>query len=215
MNILKYFLLFLFSFNSMLFASEFKKNEELVDILKIKNVRIAVLCNFQGTNNALSIITSSRSPAYELTNLGLAVLNDTIPFLETLEISHIYSTPAFRAQQTTNLLGKAFNLRPTQLSLDARLAMQNFGEAENQDYTQYKERYNSTQEMLEGTPPKGEPGISVFNRAQDFLQSLTSIENQTVLIVTHAFNYCHISKCLTGKYGPIPSPGTYALYDFN
>ena len=200
---------------SFAFADVFEKNERLVEVLKQNNIRIVVLCNFQGTNNVMDIVTSSRSPLYELTSYGLALLTDTIPVLEVENISHIYSNPAFRAEQTASLLGKAFRLLPEQVSIDSRLSMQSFGAAEGEDYDAYKARFTSQVDMLEGMPENGESGTAVFNRLQDFLISLEILQNQTVLIITHAFNYCHMSKCLTGKYGNIPSPGTFKVYDFN
>lgn len=206
-------LLFVFFFSTT-HASDFERNLELITTFKENRLRIIVLCNFQGTNNVLDIITSSRSPGYELTSLGLAMIEDLIPIFRPYKVSHIYAAPAFRVQQTTNLLGKALDLVPSQLSLDARLGMQNFGSAEGDDYDDYKARFTGLQDMLENTPPNGEAGITVHNRTEDFLTSLNTLENQTVMVITHAFNVCHISKILTGKYNNIPSPGTYVIYDF-
>lgn len=214
MKIIGLFVLCISMFSTLL-AKDFEKNVELVETLKKNNVRLVVLCNFQGTNNVLDIVTSSRSPGYDLTNYGLATLEDTAPIFAGLNIDHIYTAPAFRAQQSTNLLGKKLGLVPNQLSIDARLGMQNFGSGEGEDYDVYKTRFTSQQDMFEDTPENGEPGISVFTRAEAFLMSLNTLQNQTVLIITHAFNYCHISKCLTGKYGMIPAPGTYIIYDFS
>jgi len=174
-----------------------------------------VLCNFQGTNNVLDIVTSSRSPSYELTAYGLAKFQDTIPLLQSQNITHIYTAPAFRAQQTTNLLGKALSLQPDQLSLEPRLGMQNFGSAEGIDYDIYKQNFISQQDMFENTPPDGEAGQAVFDRTEAFLTSLKDKENETVMIITHAFNFCHISKCLSGKYGNFPQAGTVVIYDFS
>lgn len=194
---------------------DFDKNTQLIQSFKENNVRVVVVCTFQGTNNLLDVVTSSRSPGYELTNAGLAKLGDVASILTALNITYIYGAPAFRAQQTTNLLGKAFHLNPSQLSIDARLGMQNFGTGEGEDYDVYKQRFTSKKDMLENTPANGEPGLSVFNRTQDFLGSLQNLNNQTVLIVTHTFNFCHISRVLTGKYGEIPPSGQFVVYDFN
>ncbi len=208
------FVLFISLF-STLFADGFQQNKELIETFKANNIRIILLCNFQGTNNILDIVTSSRSPGYELTNSGLATLQDTSVALESQNITRIYTAPAYRAQQTTNYLGKAFQLTPNQLVIDTRLGMQNFGSSEGEDYDVYKLHFTSEKNMFEGTPPNGEAGIAVFNRSQSLLLSLADFENQTILIVTHAFNFCHLSKCLSGKYGNIPSPGTFIVYDFN
>lgn len=213
---MKYLIIAIFSLYSSLFAAAFEKNDALIERLKQNRVRVVVLCNFQGTNNVMDIVTSSGSPLYELTNYGLALLMNTIPLLEHENITYICSTPAYRAQQTVNILGKAFNMIPSQLTVDRRLAMQTFGNAEGENYSVYKSHFDSPVDMLEGMPVNGEAGSAVFNRLEAFLTSLTGLQDQTVLVITHAFNYCHISKCLTGSYGLIiPSPGTYKVYDFN
>lgn len=204
----------LFVFLSSAAFADFEKNTQLVENLKQNNVRIVALCNFEGTNNVLGIVTSSRSPGYELTNLGLAKLNDVTPLLISQNIDTIYSSPAFRVQQSANLLGKAFGFSPDQMILDSRLEMQNFGSAEGLDYDLYKQLFTSEADMLQSTPPNGEPGSNVFARVEAFLETLQYRENQTFLVITHAFNFCHISKCLTGKFGNVPSPGTIVIYDF-
>lgn len=213
---MKYLIVAILSLYSSAFAVTFEKNEALVEKLKNNHVRLVVLCNFQGTNNVLDIVTSSRSPLYELTHYGLAVLNDTIPLLVGEGITHIYSAPAYRAQQTANILGKAFDMIPSQVTIDSRLGMQFFGDLEEVDYDVYKSYFESDTDMLQSTPTNGEPGTAVFNRLQNFLITLGTLQDQTVLVITHAFNYCHISKCLTGKFGEIPSPaGTFMVYDFS
>lgn len=207
-------LIALFILSTSMSFAQFEKNQQLIQALRQNNVRVIALCNFQGTNNVLDIVTSNRTPGYELTSLGLAKLQDSIPILVPQNITFIYTAPAFRAQQSTNLLGKALSLTPFQLALDARLGMQNFGTAEGMNYTLYKELYTSEADMLENTPPGGESGQSVFNRAQSILQDISSLKNETVLVITHAFNFCHIAKCLTGKFGNVPTPGTCVTYDF-
>lgn len=199
---------------SPIFADRFERNIDLITRFKSNNLKLIILCNFPGTNNIQDIVTSSRSPGYELTNLGLSMLQDVVHGFRQEQISHIYCAPTFRAQQTTNLIGKALNLVPSQLTVDSLLGMQNFGSAEGEDYDAYKARFSGLEDMLESTPPNGESGFSVFNRTESFLENLSTLENQTVLIVTHAFNCCHFQKCLTGKFGQIPAPGTYVIHDF-
>lgn len=209
------FLLFISIFCfSMANAACFDQNASLVNKFAANNVRLIVLCNFQGTNNVLNIVTASRSPGYALTNDGLATLQDKLPILASLNISMIYTAPAYRAQQTTNLLGTAFNLTPAQLIPESRLGMQNFGDWEGQNYNVYKANYVSQEDMLQNTPRNGESGCAVFTRTENFLNTLTDKQNQTILIITHAFNFCHISKCLTGKFGNVPAPGKFKVYDF-
>lgn len=194
-------------------SADFGLNTELVEALKAKNIKLVVLCNFPGTNNLLGIVTSSDSPGYELTANGISMLNEAVSILKRENVNYIFTAPTFRAQQATNLFGKAFGLPVNRLVIDNRLAMQNFGSADGEDFDVYKARFSSFQDMLENIPPNGEAGQSVFDRTEEFLFSLTDYENQNILIITHAFNYCHISKSLTGKFGPLPFSGKFTIYD--
>jgi broad specificity phosphatase PhoE len=214
MKLLKTFFLMIFSFWSTVYGGCFDQDKTLVNELSASNVRLVVLNNFESTNNVLDIVTSSLSPAYALTSDGLNGLQASIPDLASQNISFIYASPAFRTQQSTNILGTAFNLTPNQLIIDSRLGTQAFGVDEGMDYNAYKASYASEIDMLEGVPPEGESGCSVYERTRQFLYSLTSQQNKTVLIITQTFNYCHISNILTGSYGPLPSSGTYTVYTF-
>ncbi len=224
MKSLKFFLFLLVSFSSMIYGNGdgdengdhfFAQDSKLVNTLSKNQLRLVVLCNFQSSNNVADIVTSTISPGYALTTEGLTQLQEAIPVLSQQNISRIYTSPAFRTQETISLLGATLNLQPNELIVDSRLATQNFGTADGENYNVYKASYSSEEDMLEGKPSQGESGHSVYSRTDDFLQSLSYLQNQTVLIVTHAFNYCHVSKALTGKYGAIPMPGTYHIYDFN
>jgi broad specificity phosphatase PhoE len=195
--------------------ADFQQNHQIVRKLQKNNVRLIVLCNFESSDQALGIVTSSRSPAYELTERGIHKLEESVPALLTLNISHIYTSLNFSALQTTCLLGKALELRPFQLFPDPRLVVQDLKCLNGMSYSHYKHLFCSKLDMLESVLPGCEAGITVFNRTQNFLIHLTELENQTVLVVCHAFNFCHFSKCLTGDYGPLPLPGTFAIYDFS
>ena len=214
MNGLKY-LCFVFTFMcSLVHADCFDKDTALVNKLRAKNIKIIVLYNFESTNNVLNIVAANRSPYYCLTANGLANIQKDIPLFLVQNISRICTAPSFRTQQTTNLLGAAFNLHALNLVVDPRLGMQNFGDFEGTNYNVYKESFGSEEDMLQGTPPNGESGCAVFQRTDDFLNSLLVYKNQTILIVSHAFNYCHICKVLTGEFPPIPTPGKFHIYDF-
>jgi broad specificity phosphatase PhoE len=200
--------------SSLVYADCFEKDDGLVAGLKSKNLRLVVLCNFQGLNNQLDIVTSNPTPGYALTNQGVGKLQQVKPHLAALNITTIYTPSAFRCQQSTYYLGSAFALPPSALVVDFRLRMQNFGMAEGEDYDIYKSHFLSFEDMLMGTPPDGEDGCSVYNRTRSFLNSLLeNHQNETILIITHAFNYCHISNLLTGSFEEVPSPGKYKIYE--
>lgn len=211
---MKLFLLLCLTINSMIYGDCFEKNDELIETFRTNDLKIIVLYNFESTHNVLNIVTSSRSPGYCLTARGKEDLENSIPVLLPEKISTIYSALAFRAQQSTNLLGSALLLPNAALKVDARLGVQNIGDYDGMDYNLYKIRFGTVVDMLEGTPPNGESGCSLYKRTTDFLKSLANLQNETVLIVTHSFNFAHISKILTGQYETLPSPGDFRVYDF-
>jgi len=215
-NFFKYLLAVFLCVSSMIFADVFQVNKTIINKLRENRVRLVVLFCFESKNNQLNIVTSSLSPGYSLTPCGLTELSDVASTLALLNISHIYTSPCFRAQQSASLLGIEWGLHPAQLTVDFKLRMQSFGDAEEESYPLYQRRFASTEHMLKGNPPNGESGLSVFNRTQDALWSVANLHhNTTILLVTHAFNYCHVAKCLTGQFVPVPTTGKFAVYDFN
>ena len=215
MKNLKFFFCLFISMASVIYGACFDKDTTLIESLAASNIRLVVLCNYQGTNNLLNIVTSSRSPGYNLTEVGLAQLQNTIPTFAAENVSYIFTAPAYRALQSTNLIGNALGLPINHMALDSRLGMQNFGSQEGQNFNAYKLSFGTTPNMLKGTPTGGESGCDVYTRTDAFLNSLLVYPNETILIITHAFNYCHISNILTGSFGSVPATGTYRVYDFN
>lgn len=214
MKILRLFCVLFVTLNSLIFGDCFEKNYHLVETFRNKNLKVIVLYTFESTHNVLDIVSSSHSPGYCLTSKGMLDLQNSIPSLASQNISVIYTALTFRAQQTTNLLGLALSLPPSALKIDSRLGVQNLGDYDGMDFNLYKKHFGTTVDLLEGTPPHGESGSSVYNRTNAFLQTLTDLQDQTVLVVTHAFNFCHISKILTGQFEHLPSPGDLRVFDF-
>lgn len=205
--------MFLMTLNSLV-ADCFKKNNDLIKTFRANKLRIITLYTFESTHNVLDIVSSSRSPGYCLTAKGQQDLQNSIPVLGSQDLSAIYTALTFRAQQTANLLGIGLSLPPSALKVDSRLGVQNLGDYDGMDFNVYKSHFGATADLLQGTPPNGESGCSVYNRVLAFLQTLTTLNNQTVLVVSHAFNFCHFSKILTGQFQQLPSPGDFRVYDF-
>lgn len=214
MKLVRALFLFFVTLSSLSYGDCFEKNNHLINSFRDNNLKIIVLHTYQSTHNILGIVTSSSSPAYCLTPDGIEDLQNNVPILAAENISLIYTSPTFRAQQTTNLLGIALSLSPSALKIDTDLVLQNLGDFDGMDFDLYKESFGSMVDLLTGTPPHGESGHAVYQRTTTFLKKLTAYQNQTILIVTHGFNFCHISKILTGKFEHLPYPGDIRVYDF-
>jgi broad specificity phosphatase PhoE len=214
MKVFNSLLVFLITLNSLIYGDCFQKNDELIETFRSNDLKIIVLYTYESTHNVLDIVTSSRSPGFCLTAKGQQDLQDSVPVLSTQNITSIYTALTFRAQQATNLLGIALSLQPAALKIDSRLGVQNLGDYSGMDFNMYKIRFGSVANLLQGTPPNGESGCALYTRTNEFLESLAGLQNQTVLVVTHAFNFAHISKILTGQFETLPSPGDFRVYDF-
>lgn len=191
------------------------KDEALIAKLKAQQIRLIICRHPQSVNNGQNIISSSISPGYSLTSRGFQQLAGLVQILLTQGIEVIYTSPLYRTLQTTQYFGELLSLKPEQLIVDERLKCQNFGIYEKMNFNDYRRLYPSRKAMIEAHPPEGEAGLDVLARTSDFLWSIANGNEKTVLIVTHAFNFCHIRMCLKGEYKPLPLSGTYNIYDFS
>jgi broad specificity phosphatase PhoE len=193
-------------------GAEFTQDPNLVAALQGK--KLIVIRQAESLNNQLGIVTSSKSPGYALTRWGKTLSKETAKGLSHKNVTILYTSPVYRAMQSAEIYGIYLNLPPQKLIPDAHLTVQEFGSYETQDFDAYKSLFSSFEAMLEGNAPGGEPGSSVFSRTKDFLCSLAGTPDQTILIITHAFNFCHIRMALTGQFGDLPAPGEHIIYDY-
>lgn len=220
MQKIRSFLLFflgLLCFNTG-FADEsiFQMDQDLVNKLRDNKVRLIVMRQAEANNNTKKIVTSERTPGFCLTTKGHMQLYKLAPFFSAQNVSKIFTSPLYRCLQSTQMLGDQLDLPIDNLVVDDRLAIQNFGLYERYHYNIYNGFFSSLTDMLEAELPYMESGVQVFRRTNDFLWHVAdNVFDKTILIMTHAFNYCHISKCLTDEYGKLPHPGDYEIYDFS
>lgn len=209
------FLVFIFSSCSLQAASTPYKDNELIQQLKNKNIRLIVLRHGQSTNSLKNRISSSRSPGVYLTQFGLLQMAEVAGRLRDDSVDVIYCSPLFRTQQAANVMGRILNI-PQQLTFaDDRLRLQTFGIYEGVTFDEFKSHFNSIEEMYESVVPGGELGIKVFERLRSLLWTIaTSNENKTILLITHAFNCNHINKILTGEYGDVLPAAQFKSYQF-
>lgn len=202
------------SIGSTVYGDVFFKDDALVKKLKAKQVQLIVFRHNEALNNFQDVVSSSRSPGYNLTDRGLQDLRDISKQFASKDIQMIFTSPLYRSLQATQILGDILNLPPEKLVIDERLVIQNFGTYEGRSYEEYKDLFCSFDEMLEKKAPQGEFGVHVFNRTRKFLWELLKTEDTNILVVSHAFNLCHINMCLTGEFGNLPLEGEYVVYDF-
>jgi broad specificity phosphatase PhoE len=193
----------------------FNMDQNLVNTLKENKIRLIVMRQPEAINNLEKILSSSRSPGFALTLNGIVQSNDLVPFFSTQNIFKIFTSPLYRCLQTTHLLGENLTISALDLVVDDRLLIQQFGIYEGFPYSVYNALFPTLPAMLEAELEGMESGLEVFQRTNALLWDIANnMVDKTVLIVTHAFNFCHISKCLTDAYGKLPYPGVYAIYDF-
>jgi len=193
-------------------AADFEMDPNLINALT--NKKIIVIRQSESTNNIQDIVTSSSSPGYHLTPLGRSIIQSQLQEIKGIPLDKVFCSPLYRALQTAEIVGKVFKLTPDQLIPDYHLTMQNFGVFEGYDFDEYKQLFSSQEEMLEGNAAGGELGSLVFERTKSFLYNLSELTETTFLVITHAFNFCHIRMCLTGNYGLLPGPGEMQIFDF-
>lgn len=220
MQKIKFFLMFFLGiccfFSENVEGILFEKDVPLVNKLKENKVRLIVMRQAEANNNTKKIITSARTPGFCLTSKGHKQINDLLPLYLTKDIIKIFTSPLYRCLQSTQLFGEGLDLPIDNLVVDDRLVIQEFGIYERYSYKVYDAMFPTVPSMLEAELEGMESGASVFERTNSFLWHIaTNVVDKTVLIVTHAFNYCHISKCLTNSYGRLPYPGSYAIYDYS
>lgn len=194
-------------------SCEFEKDELLVEKIKENQIRIIALRHQESLNNFQDIVTSSRSPGYSLTSAGLEEVRAVSEELKRFAIEILYTSPLYRSLQASEIIGSILAFTPEKMVTQELLAIQKFGSYEGRIFEDYESLFPSFTDMLEGNAPGGEKGIRVFNRTRKALWALVDGPEKNVLIVTHAFNICHIRMCLTGSFGDLPQMGEYVVFD--
>ena len=81
--------------------------------------------------------------------------------------------------------------------VDDRLREQDVGIFENHTYLEYEAYFSSPEDRFILAAPQGESGSEVLARTQELLLKIAvDHPNETVLLVTHAYNCCHINLSL-------------------
>ncbi len=216
MAILRISLIFCFmalcSANSFLYSSQ---DDELIDLLYQNKVRLIVMRHGEALHNLSHLMVSTRSPGIYLTEKGKAQVEHSALQLSKEQIDRIYVSPLYRTMQTTQIVNHQLQLPYEKIIVDDRLREQFFGTYEGRTYEEYSAYFPSPDDVFVEAVPAGESGNALFCRTKELLLNIASCHsNQTILLVTHGYNCCHISKCLTGSYSDVPQQAEYKIYDF-
>ena len=130
-------------------------------------------------------------------------------------IDYIFCSPLLRTQQTAAIVAKITHVPQTHIIVDDRLREQDFGSFDGKTFDEYisQPQFKTDDDQFLLGAPDGESGKTVLLRVQEFLQSLEKPQYQgkTILVVTHAYPFCHMSKIINGNYGS-PETGDWQQF---
>ncbi len=141
----------------------------------------------QAKNNVERIL-AGRTSGYPLTELGIKQAEKISDYLEPLNISHIYSSPIERAEQTANIVSKKLNLS---YNIDKRLTEIDMGVFSGMFYEEmFAKHGNIFLKFYEGHPIVEKNGIETFSsvkkRVIDMVDNCsTKHKDENILLVTH------------------------------
>lgn len=185
----------------------------LHDLLQERKISLIVIRHGEAMHNLRHLMSSTRSPGVYLTDKGIHQVRTAAEKLNQYKIDRIYVSPVYRTLQTAQILAMGVKVPAHQITIDARLREQFFGEYEERTFKEYGEYFSTVDEMYLEAAPGGESGREVFQRTRDFLVSLAANHyNETILVVTHGFNCCQISMCLSGAYDEVPGQAEFKVY---
>lgn len=189
------------------------KDKDLIELLNQNQVTIIMMRHGEGMHNLKNLMYSNRSPGIYLTPRGVAQVHDASAQLAGHNVDLIYVSPVFRTMQTAHIVGMQLKIAPENMIVHDDLREQHFGIFENKTYDEYSSHFATGMDMFAGPVPEGEHGEDVSLRTKELLKEIASKHSgKTVLLVTHAFNCCHVSMLLTGEINDIPSQAKFKVY---
>lgn len=208
--------LMLFISQTFCYAQTIQKDIELIDLLKQKNIQLIVIRHGEALHNLSHLMCSNRSPAVCLTETGISQIETAADLLSQENINFIYVSPVYRTLQTAQIIAMTLKIPFQKVCVEEDLREQPVGIFENRTYEEYEGYFTSTNDLFTLGAPEGETGEELFLRSRLLLWRVaTKHFNETILLVTHAYNCCQIHKCLTDAYGDLPGRGEFRKYNFN
>jgi probable phosphoglycerate mutase len=192
-------------------------NAEVVELLKQKKIRLVVVRHGEGIHNLLGLMTSTRSPGVHLTEKGIQQVQATAAQLKQqgIQADKIYVSPVYRTLQTAQMIASGLDLPYQKVAVEDRLREQFFGHFEDHLFADYLSYFDNPEDAFAKAAPGGESGAAVFQRTVEFLRDIgEQHQEETIVLITHAFNHLHISMCLQGEISHKLKPADYRIYDF-
>lgn len=187
-------------------------NNKLSKEKEMNEVRLIIIRHGQGIHNVTDCIVSSLSPGVYLTEIGVEQVKKSAIELGEQKIDYIYVSPVYRTLQTAQIIGMALNIPYQKLIVDDKLREQFFGDFEGKTWSEYNAYFSKEKIQLMG-PPNGETDLQVWRRTlKSLMEIVKKHPKETILIVTHGFNYQIISKILIGK-SLHPKTAEYFIFD--
>jgi len=177
----------------------------------LNSTEIYVLRHGQAEHNIQHLMSSVADVS--LTEKGkLQVQASAEALAEKASIDLIFCSPLERTQQTAAIAANALGYPVDSIIIDYRLREQYYGSYEWKPYEEYVAQFTKKDHEFILGAPDGEWGSELYERIAEFLDNL--LENpdywdKNILIVTHAYPLCQISKYFTGRYDEIPQTGEW------
>ncbi|MBJ7449646.1 MAG: histidine phosphatase family protein [Parachlamydiales bacterium] len=186
---------------------------DLKKILSEKNITIIVMRHGEAMHNLDQLMTSSLSPGISLTKSGIEQIESTAQSLKGIRIDHVFVSPVYRTLQTAQLLCQSLGISPTNIEVEPLLKEQYFGVCEGKTLQEYRQIFSKSEDVFLGSAEGGESGVSLHERTMLCIESIAKrFNNQTILLITHGYNSCHINYCLTGSYASSLKPASTITY---
>ena len=179
-------------------------------------IQLFVLRHGQAKHNVNHLMSSSSSNDICLTEIGNTQIQKSAKELvASCTIDYIFSSPLLRTQQTARIVANEAGIPITRIIFDDRLREQCFGNYEGKTYDEYIAQFDHAEDEFLLGAANGESGNDVFLRVKNFLEEIASsptFQEKNILIVTHAYPLCQMSKYLTNKWDPIPETGQWMQF---
>lgn len=201
--------------SSSLFSTPSSQEPNILELLTQSNLRIIVMRHGEALHNLKHLMTSTKSPGIYLTEKGIDQVQNSAIQLFQERVDCIYVSPVYRTMQTAQIVGQILQIPYRKILVEEDLREQYFGTFEDHTYHEYEAYFSESGDEFIYAVPGGESGAELFFRTNEFLSRIAkNHQNETILLVTHGYNCCQISKCLTGSYAAVPEKAEYQIYDF-
>ena len=124
-------------------------------------------------------------PTLSITPEGEEMIKKVAEDLKSENISMIFSSPALRTKQSSEIAGKILAVK--EINYDSRLVDINMGVFAGKTHKEYEDFFSSKMERFEKKPEGGENWTDILARLRSFFDDVEKkYKGETILIVSHA-----------------------------